>query len=113
MTPSSLPEIQGPDQRKPLCYAPERDKFITYEEIVSGREKIVPLDSLTHAQKCKLVIERNRQGPPYTIQVMSGQKLTRDDVIREIELQTDFGNMAVEAEIIHVGELLLKIEKVL
>ena len=113
MTQSSLPDIPGPDRRKPLCYAPQREKFISYEEIVSGSEKIVHLDSLTLAHQRKLVIERNRQGPPYTIQVMSGAKLNRDDVIREIEQQTDFGNMTVEAEIAHVRELLIKIEQAL
>jgi hypothetical protein len=113
MSQSSLPDIPGQDRRKPLCYAPQREKFISYEEIVSGHEKIVPVDSLTPDQKRKLVIERNRKGPSYTIQVMSGAKLTRDDVIREIEQQTDFGNMTVEAEISHLGELLAKIEKAL
>jgi hypothetical protein len=110
---STLPEITGPDRQKPLCYDPERDKFIYFDDIITGKEKIVPLDKLNHEQLKKLVIERNQAGPDYTMQVLSGLKYTRDDVIKEIRKQSDFGKMSMQAEVSYLSDLLRQIDEAL
>jgi hypothetical protein len=108
---SPLPIIDEANRRKPLCYDPKRDKFIYYDELVAGSEKIIPLRKLTHDQLKKLVIERNRSGPDYTVQTPGGPKYTRDDVIREINGETAFGKMSMKAEEMSLSRLLKQIEE--
>lgn len=110
---SPLPEITGPDRQKPLCYDPERNKFIYFDEIITGKEKIVPLEKLNHEQLKKLVVERNRAGPDYIVQVLSGAKYSRDDVIKEIRKQSEFGKMSIQAEVSYLSDLLKQIEEAL
>ncbi len=109
----TLPDIKGPDRQKPLCYDPNRDLFIKFDDLITGKEQIVPIESLTHDQLKKLIVERNRVGPDYTMSTLTGKTYTRDDVIKEIIEQTDFGKMAVEAEAMHLSDLLKQIEEAL
>jgi hypothetical protein len=104
-----LPDIKGPARNKPLCFDPKRHKFITFDELVSGQEKIVPLETLSPADLNNLVIERNRVGPDYTVRSLTGETYRRDDVIRAIEQQSDFGRLTVEAETSHLSDLLKQI----
>lgn len=107
-----LPDIKGQDRQKPLCYDPKRDKFILYDELIAGKERIVSLEQLTHEQLKKLIAERNRRGPDYKIQWgFSGPTYSRDDMIREIIAETDVGKAAMEAEISHLSDLLKQIEE--
>lgn len=50
-----------------------------------------------------------RTGPDYTVRSLTGETYTRDNVIRAIEQQTDFGRLTVEAEASHVSDLLKQI----
>jgi hypothetical protein len=109
----SLPDIKGPDRNKPLCYDPQRDKFIYYDELIEGTEKIVPLETLTHEQRKKLAAERNRAGSDYTAQVLSGAAHTRDEVTEDILAETDFGKMHTEADLSYLSDLLKQIEEAL
>lgn len=113
MPRSLLPEMQGPGRFKPLCYNPETGKFISYDEIASGKERPVSLDMLSEEEKRILVLERNRQGADYKVQSMSGAPMTRDDVVREIEAQSEFGRMTVDAELSYLKDFLARIEKAL
>ena len=105
-----MPKIEGENLKKPLCYDPARKKFILFEEIVSGREKVVPLDALSPEDLKRLVIERQRRGPAYTVQAISGPPYTRDAVIKAIEGDEPFGRVTVEAEVSYLKELLAQIQ---
>ena len=106
-----MPKIAGPDRKKPLCYDPKRGKFITFDEIISGLEKIVPLDSLSSEDLTNLVVERQRVGPDYRGQAMSGSLMSRDDVVKAILRDEPFGRATVEADISHLRDLLSQIEE--
>ena len=108
-----MPMIEGPDRLKPLCYDPQRHKFITFDEIVSGAERIVPPDSLTADDLKLLVIERQRVGPDYRVQTISGPVMTRDDVIEAIVRDEPFGRATIEAESSYLRDLLAQIEDTL
>lgn len=104
-----LPDIQGPNRLKPLTYDPERGKFILYDELLSGKERIVPVERLSHEDVKKLIVERNRVGPAYTIRDLNGALLTREDVVQAIESETPFGKITLDAEISYLAELLKQI----
>lgn len=110
---SGIPDIKGPDRKKPLCYDPKREKFILLDEIIKGDEEIIPLESLSQSDQKKLVIERNRVGPDYKMQSISGPPFTRDDIVAEIEKETDFGKTTVQAEISYLKDLLRQIKEAL
>lgn len=105
-----LPDLSESERKKPLCYDPVRKKFIFYQEIVDGREDIVPLEKLSEEDATRLVIERNLKGPGYTMQIMSGNSYTRNDIVREIRDGTAVGRMAVFAELSYLKELLQQIQ---
>lgn len=83
-----LPIIDPISQKKPLGYDPVRGKFIYYNEIVSGLEKIIPVETLAEGDFKKLVIERLRSGPDFRMQSMSGPLYDRQQVIAAIEDDT-------------------------
>jgi hypothetical protein len=99
-------EIRGADRKKPLCYDPSRGVFITYDDIVSGREPIILPGSLSPEHQRLLVIRRQETGPEYTVGSISGYPMTRDDVIAAVRRNDDFGRAAVEAEISYLNDLL-------
>ena len=101
-----LPKIEGENLKKPLCYDPGRKKFILFEDLVSGQEKVIPLGELSQDELKKLVVERQRRGPDYTVQAMSGPPYTRDDVVKAIEHDEPFGRVTMEAEVSYLQELL-------
>ena len=106
-----MPEIRGPDRNKPIYYDPTTDRFITLDDLEAEKGEIVPVDELTQEQQKRLVIERNRVGSDYTQQAISGPAQTRDEVIREIEAETESGRMAVQADIMYLRDLQKKIKK--
>lgn len=108
-----MPKIEGPDRKKPLCYDPERGKFITFDDILSGRKHIVPLKHLSAEDLNRLVIERQRVGPDYKVQPMSGSVMSRDDVVEAILRDEPFGRATVEADLSYLRDLLAQIEEAL
>jgi hypothetical protein len=104
-----LPQIDPAHRDKPLTYDPSRNKFITFDEIVSGEEKIVPVDTLSDADVKKLVIERQLKGPDYTIRSISGEPLSRDAVVEAIEQDEPFGQVMVDAEKSYLQDFLKEI----
>jgi hypothetical protein len=107
----ALPKIDRRNLRKPLCYDPRRKKFITFREITTGKEKIVPLEKLSQEEMKMLVVERQLKGPDYTMQAISGMPYTRDDVVKSILKEDEVGQMTMEAELSMLKELLHQIEK--
>ncbi|MHC4642269.1 MAG: hypothetical protein ACYS32_11540 [Planctomycetota bacterium] len=108
-----MPKIEGPNRKKPLCYDPERSKFITFDEILSGTEQIIPLERLSAEDLKRLVIERQRVGPDYKAQAMSGPLMSRDDVVEAILRDEPFGLATVEADLSHLRDLLGQIKQAL
>jgi hypothetical protein len=106
-----MPQIKGPDRNKPLCYDPGRGKFITFDEIISGKEQIVPLERLSDEDLKLLVIERQRVGPDYRVQAMSGPLMSRDDVVEAILRGEPFGLATIEADSSHLRNLLAQIKE--
>ena len=106
-----MPKIDKANLKKPLCYDPRRDKFIYFDEIVSGKEKIIPIETLADDALKKLVIERQKAGPDYKTQSISGPLLRRDDVVRAIEQNEPFGQVTVEAEKSYLRDLLADIQR--
>lgn len=104
-----MPKIEGPDRAKPLGYDPKRDKLITYDEILSGDEPIIPIDQLTEPERIHLVIARQRASLDYHAQAMSGFPMSRDEVIDAIRRGDDFGRATAEADLSHLRDLLAQI----
>lgn len=104
-----LPIIDLKNIRKPLCYDPNRNKFIMYDEIISGEEKIVPIEGLSPDDIKTLVIERIHQGPDFTMQTMSGNPITKREIIDAIIRDEDIGKMTLEAEFSMLRDLLTQI----
>lgn len=107
----AMPEMDETQRRKPLCYDPKRDKFIYFDEIISGEEKIIPVDTLSDADQKKLVIKRHEESPDYKVQAISGPPLSRQDVIKAIEQNQDFGVITVQAEIAYLRDFLKQIQQ--
>ena len=107
----TMPEMDETQRRKPLCYDPERNKFIYFDEIISGEEKIIPPDTLSDRDKKKLIIKRHEESPDYKVQAISGPPLSRDDVIKAIEQDQDFGVITVQAEIAYLRDFLKQIQQ--
>jgi hypothetical protein len=106
-----MPKIDGPNRRKPLCYDPARKKFIYFDEIVAGTEEIIPVETLADEDFKALVVERQRAGPDYRVQAISGPPHSRDDVIRAIEQNEQFGQITLEAEKSYLRDLLRQIRE--
>ncbi len=107
-----MPEIKGLARKKPVCYDPEKDSFITLDDLEANKAQIVPLDILTDEQLKRLVIERNRVGEDYKLQAdWSEPAQTPIDIIKQIENDTQLGRDTVEADINYLrNRLLIDIE---
>jgi hypothetical protein len=106
-----MPRIDQANRRKPLSYDPTRRKFIYYDDIVSGREKIVPIESLSEEDLKKLVLERLRAGPEFKGGPVSAPHFSREDVIRAIRQDEPFGRDHLEGEKLYLQESLTEIER--
>ena len=107
----TMPEIDEANRMKPLCYDPARGKFILYDEIISGKEKIVPIDTLSDDDVKRLVIERLRVGPDFTAWDLNGRRLSRDEVIRAVERDEPFGQITLGGDKSSLRDLLGKVER--
>lgn len=107
----ALPVLDKETLKKPLCYNPEKKKFLYYSDLVSGKKKIVYPDALSQEDLNLLVIERLRKGPDFTMQSISGGAFTRDDTIDAIRNNEETGLMTVEAEASMLTDLLQLIEE--
>lgn len=106
-----LPKIDKANLKKPLSYDPKRKKFIYFDDIVSGKEKIIPVESLSDEELKTLVVKRQRAGPDYTVQAISGPPMSRDDVVRAIQQDEPFGRVTIAAEKSYLQDLLSEIER--
>lgn len=107
----SLPILDKESLKKPLCYNPEKKKFLYYSDIVSGKKKIVYPDSLSQDDLKLLVIERLRKGPEFTMQSISGAPFNREETMEAIRADEETGLMTMEAEASMLTDLLQLIEE--
>lgn len=106
----ALPNIDPISQKKPLGYDPVRGKFIYYNEIVSGLEKIIPVETLAESDFKTLIIERLRSGPDFRMQSMSGPLYNREQMIAAIEVDAPHLRQFIEAEKSYLRALLQEIK---
>jgi hypothetical protein len=107
----SMPNIEGPNRKKPLCYDPSRQKFIHFDDILTGKEPIILPSTLSASDRKKLVLQRQLAGPDYSTQAMSGPLTKRNDVVRSIQNDDEIGKITVEAEVSYLDELLAEIKR--
>jgi hypothetical protein len=101
-----------PISDRPISYNPVRRIYIYESDIESGKEKIIPIDSLSEDDQKKLIIKRWRVLPKdFGVLDLNGIYKSRDDVIRAIKKDEPFGLMTVEAEISYLREYLDEIQK--
>ena len=103
-----LPKIDTIYQKMPLCYDPTRNKFIYYPEIISGKEKIIPVETLSESDFKKLVIERLRSAPPAKGGPLSNPFMSNEDTIQAIERDEKYGQQVLEGEKSMLMDLLKK-----
>jgi hypothetical protein len=107
----TLPNIDPISQTKPLGYDPVRGKFIYYNEIISGSEQIIPVETLSDADFKTLVIERLRSGPNFRMQSMGGPLYTRDQVIVAIECDAPDMRPFLDAEMSYLRAFIQEIKE--
>lgn len=106
-----LPIMDEANRKRPLGYDHVRKKFIYFDQIVSGEEKIIPLEALTEADFEKLVIKRLRVLPKNTkVYSISGSMITRDEMIRAIQEGTPDGQETLQMERTYLAEFLKEIQ---
>lgn len=109
----AMPNLDPGSEKKPLGYDPVREKFIYYDEIVSGKEKIIPVETLTEGDFKILMIERLRSGPDFRMQSMNGPLYNREQIIAAIAGDVPEMRQFIEAERSYLRELLQKIKDTL
>ena len=102
----ALPELDKVSRSMPISYCPTCHRFIYYDDVVSGECAIVPIDTLSEADKKRLVIKRYEvasdlpeSGP------MSGLS-SPQEIIRMIEKDEPTGTVTVEATISYLSGFL-------
>ena len=106
-----LPILDADTQKKPLCYDHARNKFIYYQEIITHKENIIPVDSLSDDDFKKLVIKRVRSSLEFTGGPMTSPFYSHDDTIKAIKGDTKFGKQTLEAEKSMLRDLLAQIDQ--
>ena len=105
-----FPKIDEANRKKPLCYDSSRKKFIYYDEIITKKEPIILPTTLCKSDQKKLIIKRQIKGPEYTTQAISGPAMKRNDVVKAIQNNEEYGVVMVEAEISYLTDLLKEIQ---
>lgn len=105
------PAIDDKDIRKPICYDPCDGKYIFYEEVLSGKQKIIPIETLSDDDFKQLVIKRLNTGPDFTVQSISGPPFTRDDVVRAVVHNEPFGRDTLDAEKAYLRDFLASLQQ--
>jgi len=92
--------------QKPLTVSPSGD-FLTASEVVSQPTlSLGSVFTLDTDQQLKVAVKRYEYEPPeLKIGVIGAGLFTRDEVIEQLNAQTDFGKLALRAEMGYVNEL--------
>lgn len=92
--------------RKPVSVSPRGD-FISVIDIVKQRgERLTSLHTLKLEQKIKLTLSRYELEPDFTLGIVGRGILNKNQVMEEIKAQTEFGKVAVQAELEYCNQLI-------
>jgi hypothetical protein len=92
--------------RKPLTVSPT-GQFLTASEIAAQpRLSLGSLFMLETDQQLKLALERYTLEPDFRLGIIGVGLLTKDEVIEHLRRQTDFGRLALQAEMSYCNELI-------
>ena len=108
-----LPNIPESDRVKPISYDPDRGEFVLFDDAVEARNPLIPPADLSREELKRVVIERHRRGPDYTVRTSTGETYSRDEVIHAIEADTEFGKATVDAEVKYIAALVKQISDAL
>ena len=89
-----------------------RGKFVTLAEAAkqpSALSSAASLASLEDDDQTKLVIERNRLEPDFTLGVIGQENIRKRDLLDHIKQHTLIGNMAIQAELNYVADLVSQV----
>ncbi|MHC4424682.1 MAG: hypothetical protein ACYSYV_01150 [Planctomycetota bacterium] len=91
-----------------------RGRFVTLAEAVkqpSALSSAASLASLEDDDQAKLVIERNRLEPDFTLGVIGQENIRKRDLLDHIKQRTPLGNMAIQAELNYVADLVSQVAR--
>jgi len=95
-----LPPIIEAAKKRPLGINSRSGSFVYYDDLQKGRQKMTPIDKLSHSQLLKLAVERQlSDSPDGTTVTLNGQSFTKEQLAREMESNTKIGRQIFEAEI--------------
>lgn len=92
--------------KKPVTVS-SQGKFISIAEVASKAEtRLGSLHTLDAGQQVKLTLERYRLEPEFKLGIVGRGILTKGQVLDEIKSQTEFGKVAVQAEMEYCNQLI-------
>jgi hypothetical protein len=92
--------------KKPLTIS-ATDKFLTPSEIVSQVSlSLGSLHTMSTDAQMKLALKRYKMEPDFKLAIVGVGILTKDEVIKHIKAQTEFGQLALQAEMQYCNELM-------
>lgn len=89
-----------------------RGRFISLAEAAKKPSVLslaTSLASLEDDDQAKLVIERNRLEPDFTLGVIGYENIRKRDLLDHIKQRTPLGNMAIQAELNYVADLVCEV----
>lgn len=102
-------EFKGYAAKKPLTVSPT-GKFLTVSEIAAQpRLSLGSLFTLDTDQQLKLALARYALEPDFRLGIIGVGLLTKDEVIEHLKRQTDFGRLALQAEMAYCNELIAEL----
>jgi hypothetical protein len=87
-------------------------KLVTLAEAAkqpSALSSVASLASLDDDDQAKLVIERNRLEPDFTLGIIGQENIRKRDLLDHIKQRTMIGNMAIQAELNYVADLVSQV----
>lgn len=93
--------------KKPLAVDDATGRYLTARDIVEKPAlRLGSLLSLDTETRVKLAVERYKLEPDFTLGVIGMGLVTKDEAIEHLKNQTEFGQLALEAEMAHCSELM-------
>lgn len=94
-----LPHIVDAAKSRPLSFNPVTKKFIYYDEVLNGNERIYPIEKLDQEQRITLAIKRYLTNVPEVTVTLNGASFTNKQIAEEIKKQTKIGKQLFESDI--------------
>jgi hypothetical protein len=92
--------------KKPVAFSPEGE-FITIADVAKKAEaQLGSLHTLEAGQQLKLTLERYQLEPDFKLGIIGRGMMTKHQVLDEIKNQTEFGKVAVQAEMEYCNQLI-------